>query len=226
MAGREDETQQLVADVVVDAPRQFQPRPLLLLSSSSRPMSSSCVRALASRRGRSHDVWRWPSARRRDYPGRPPSATAPARRPARPARLPRPGRYREYPRRAGDEPADSILQTASMARWVSASRPAVTIYDRLQATFPRGVTAQRPTGFLQPLRLPSRQPGDGLLDLGWEVGELLHLAHLNDLVADAGSGRPTRWPPPSTSPGSSSSRRALPSPLRKDRRSPSASAGE
>ena len=112
--------------------------------------------------------------------------------------------------------ADSMRQTASMARWVSVAVTA-TDHDHLRRRRnPRATAVRRPAW-----RCISSKPGRGLLHVRREVRHLLHLADLDHLVlARPGSATPTRSPPPSTSPGSSSSRRAPPSPRRTARRSP------
>ena len=113
--------------------------------------------------------------------------------------------------------ADSMRQTASMARWVSV---AATAADHTIA--PRGASRVRSVSLasVPPAPASPRSPPPPSARLG-EVGHLLHLAHLDDLVvAHRAALRPLDRPPPSTSPGSSSSRRALPWPRRTGRRSP------
>ena len=96
MAGGEDETQQVVADVGsssvgVEGPASRFPVRLRARGRAPR----ACVRAACrGAAGRWRGAWRSPSARRPGCPGRPTWATARARRPARPAPAPRRGRRR------------------------------------------------------------------------------------------------------------------------------------
>ena len=121
MTGGEHEAQQVVADVVVDRRVEIGRRHLRsaldlvteLLVLALEPLAPAQLVDRAVLRGR-------PSAKRPGCPERPTPATARARRPARPARA-----LRQAPtsRTMRASPAmilaDSILQTAWMARWVS-----------------------------------------------------------------------------------------------------------
>ena len=121
MAGDEDQAQQVVADVVVERGVEIRVCVALLELELAADLARACARAAA--RGaarRSRGAWRWPSARRPGCPGRPTPATARARRPARPARAPRRApTSRTMRARPAISLADSIRQTASIARWSS-----------------------------------------------------------------------------------------------------------
>ena len=114
VAGDEHQAQQVVADVVVQGRVEVRRRPRCDLELAAELLVLAAESARCGAAGRWRGAWRWPSARRPGCPGRPPPATAPARRRARPAPGPRRGRRRAP---CGSRPAmsraDSIRQTAS-----------------------------------------------------------------------------------------------------------------
>ena len=174
------------------------------------------------------------------------AATVRARRPARPGRALRPSATSRTIRASpAMSRACSIRQTARMARCVSAT---VTVADyrtrRADASSCRSGPAQRRSDALHnrpccPLHRRGGSPCDAsavfsssnvkhqahqsrrpaAAHVVREVRHLLDLPYLDHLVIAAGTAAsPIRWPPRATPPGSSSSRRALPSLQRTGRR--------